>query len=512
MGAKNEITKQLSGVELPAVALASCSLSLADANGTELLLSIGANGQNAPVFVRESQKTGELFFLAAMNSSDAPRKIAGGQLPDIFSEIAPELMFVRYAAGEKGWHHPEHYANLTIDDALLTEPYGHLNYEVLLGEMEKHNFHTTVAFIPLNFGRNKPEMISLFRGHPGRFSISIHGNNHDHREFGDYGTSPLAEQEWNIRQALARMEKFKALTGIPYDRVMIFPHGIAPSETFAALKKYNFLATANSEYIPLGASAPDDALFFLRPMTLRYSGFTSLLRYSAEIPVPPAVIAIHLFLDNPVLFYGHEMLFDEGIDSFNGIAGEVNLREPDIHWCGMQCVAEHLYLQRLREDGGVDVRAFASTLTLENELPRESQFWVVKQEDVQPEIVSLTVDGQLQPFARKDGEIAFHVSVPARGDRRISIIYRNDLDLASIAVSPKNPYVLLVRRMAEFRDMTLSTWPAGRHMTKFYYKHNLDAYEVNFERFAPFVFLAAILAGIAKYVQKKARPKNAANV
>ena len=471
-------------------------------------------GTSAPVFVRLPLETGDLFFLAAMNPLETLPKLSRRHLPEIFSEVAPEMMFVHYAAGDKGWHNPGHYANLTLDDSLLTEPYGHIQYEALLGEMEKHNFHTTIAFIPLNYNRNKPDVVALFREHPDRYSISVHGNNHDHREFDSYQIAPLAKQVKNIQQGIARMEKFTALTGIPYDRVMIFPHAIAPNETFAALKKYNFLATANSELVPLGSSAPeDDLLFYLRPVTLRYSDFPSLLRYSAEIRLPPAIIAIQLFLDNPALFYGHEMLFDEGIGSFNHIADEVNLVEPDIHWCGLQCVVQHLYVQRLREDGGEDVRAFSSNLILENPSPREKTFWVEKQENFQPEIASLTVDGQPLTFERKEkeGDIAFQVIVPAMGHRHVSIEYRNDLNLASIDLSNTSLYILLVRRMGEFRDTTLSTWSAGRKLTKFYYKHNLDAYELYLEKIIPFLLLAAVLAVIVKLIQKRTRSKHAAN-
>src|SRR5207249_3828831 len=122
-----------------------------------------------------------------------------------------------------------------------TQPYGHLDYPALLEEMKKHNFHTTIAFIPWNFDRSDPLMAALFRGHPERFSVSLHGNDHAHREFGDYTVNSLGDQVADIKQGVARMERFQALTGIPYDRFMVFPHGVAPEATFAALKEYGFL-------------------------------------------------------------------------------------------------------------------------------------------------------------------------------------------------------------------------------------------------------------------------------
>ena len=81
-------------------------------------------------------------------------------------------MYLRAAAGDKAWHFPRQYANLTVDDPWLIEPYGHLSYAGLLAEMEKHNFHTTVAFIPWNFDRSRPDVVSIIRAHPDRFSVS----------------------------------------------------------------------------------------------------------------------------------------------------------------------------------------------------------------------------------------------------------------------------------------------------------------------------------------------------
>ena len=65
-----------------------------------------------------------------------------------FAEIAPVMIFTKYCAGDRGWHAPQHYANLTIDDPWLHEPYGHLAYKDLLrgdGKTQlpyNHCFHT----------------------------------------------------------------------------------------------------------------------------------------------------------------------------------------------------------------------------------------------------------------------------------------------------------------------------------------------------------------------------------
>src|SRR5207249_3826533 len=79
-----------------------------------------------------------------------------------------------------------------------------------------------------------------------RYSISIHGNNHDHTEFfrdtDDGRSTPLTDEELaaRLKQAVARMEQFRMRTSISYDRFMIFPHERFPSATLRFMKRFNY--------------------------------------------------------------------------------------------------------------------------------------------------------------------------------------------------------------------------------------------------------------------------------
>ena len=168
-----------------------------------------------------------------------------------FAEIAPAMIFTKYCAGDRGWHALQHYANLTIDDPWLREPYGHLIYKDLLKEMEKHNFHTTIAFIPWNYDRSEAQTVALFRSHPERFSICVHGDNHDHKEFDDFGSKPLILQIAAIKQSLARMDKFQSLTGNSLRQCLcISPQHRLRTHSGTA-QSYNFTATVNSLNVPM---------------------------------------------------------------------------------------------------------------------------------------------------------------------------------------------------------------------------------------------------------------------
>ncbi len=500
---QRDIAHQLAGVTLPFEGEVACGLEFRKDSGARPLVQASDQAQDLATFVESIVDGQHVFFLAQLLPSESASSPKAQEVVGNFSAIAPLMMFLRNTAGDRAWHTIGHYANLTVDDAWLTEPYGNLNYEALLGEMEKHNFHTTIAFIPWNFDRSQPDVVSLFRKHPERFSICVHGNNHDHREFGDYRNSPLNEQDSNIRQAIARMNKFSELTAISYDRVMVFPHAVAPQDTLAALKKYGFLATANSEYVPLGAQTPDDPFFFLRTVTLRFANFPSLLRYSAEIPVSPLVLAIHSFLDNPVLFYGHEMLFEGGIRAFDHIADTMNEIQPGTRWCSMGCIAQHLYLIKVRQDGNVDVKAFTSDFLLENPYHRDALFIVGKQENFQPEIESVMVDGLSQSYSRIDGNLTFSVFVPALESRHISVKRRDDSNVEPIDSSKRRLYVFPLRIASDFRDMTLSKYSWGRALVRFYYGDHLDSIELRIERLLPFFLLLAVFLGIARWSSRR---------
>jgi len=467
VGPRGEVTREVAGEELPNLFAPTCGFALSQASHAESLFIFRQGEEEHLAFVRVRSDAGNIFFLPEMKVL----RPLDGSMPlstiEVFTRIAPMLLFVRCAAGDRAWHRPGHYANLSIDDPWLTKAYGHLDYAALLPEMQKHNFHTTVAFVPWNYDRSDPEVARLFREHPDRLSVCIHGDNHDHREFADYQTIPLERQVHDIKQAIARMEAFSEKTGVPHSRVMVFPHGIAPELTLAALKRYNFLATANSEYVPLGTPSPTDPFFFLGSATLQFANFPSLRRYPAEGTFKRLRLAVNAFLENPLLYYGHEYLFDNGIGAFNATADAVNELVPGVAWKDLTYIARHLYRLRIREDGNYDVELLSAEVDLENPSHREATFFVQKQENSIPPIASVSVEGQPALFRVSQGELTLSVRVPAGLSAHIQIAYENDLQTAPVDPGKTSLYVAFLRRASDFRDITLSRYAWGRSLTRF---------------------------------------------
>jgi hypothetical protein len=479
VGRSDGITRQLTNLELPLAEKPEAYFELSENSNAQQVIQVRDNHGNFPVFITTALGQSKIFLdCATPYPSKAVSDWTAGTMVSAFAEIAPAIMFVRYSAGERGWHSLHHYANLTIDDPWLREPYGNLNYKDLLAAMERHNFHTTIAFIPWNYDRSEPEVASLIRQHPDRFSISIHGDDHAHKEFTDYRSKPLAEQDEAMKQSLARMEKFQKLTGIPYDKVMVFPHSIAPENTLAALKTYNYLATVNSLNVPMDRMSPSVLPSVLRPVTLSYADFPSIRRYPPEVAAQDGFLAMNAFLDNSVFFYCHEDFFASGMNAFNDVADQVNQLEPDTRWRGLGEIARHLYLVKLRDDRGYDVLAFSSNFILENTAGADSLFHVTKVEPGQPAITSVSVEGRSFPYQLQDGRLDFDILVPAGQARSVVIDYKNNLALASIDTSRNSLRVYLLRMASDFRDITISRLAPGRALIAFYNEHEMKPMRV----------------------------------
>jgi hypothetical protein len=461
-------TRQLSDIDIPFSGVDAFYFVLGENGRAQQIMAIRADREVFPTFIKTAVGQVKVFLASTMpfsgDGADEENMVRA------FAEIAPAMMFTRYGAGESGWHSLYHYANLTIDDPWLRRSYGYLDYRGLLTEMEKHDFHSTIAFIPWNYDRSEPTVVSLFRDHRDRFSISIHGDNHDHKEFADYRSKPLSAQTAALKQALARMDRFQRLTGISYDKVMVFPHSIAPEGTLEALKTNNYLATVNSFNIPTGRRNPSFLSVALRPVTVEYANFASIRRYPVEVPTPAGFIAMNNFLDNPILFYCHHDFFAGGIDAFDDVADQVNRLEPDTRWVSVGEIVKHLYLVKLRDDSGYDVLPFTSNFRLDNISGRNSSFYVKKPEAGPAAIRSVRVDGQDYPYSLRDGSLDLAIPIQAGKSRNVVIEYENDLNLGTIDISKSSVRVYLLRMASDLRDISLPRHAVGRALIAMYYK------------------------------------------
>ncbi len=470
------VTSELSNQNLPLFPTHQTCIQTPVRTYLRTVMEVVDGSNHFPIFVQDLSDGESISFVTERASAILPTALVP-YLPAVFSQwVAPYFMYLRAAAGDKAWHFAGQYANLTVDDPWLIEPYGHLSYAGLLGEMEKHNFHTTVAFIPWNFDRSRPDAASIIRAHPERFSVCLHGDDHNPGEFAlSPATKELSEKKrqedaFKVRQALGRMNEFSQLTGIPYDRVWIFPHAIGPEPIFGILKQNGFLATVNPERAPEGSAPPADPLFQFRNVTLSYANFPSIQRFGADESLPAFFLAIQSFLGNPILLYVHQEFFASGIGAFDPYADEINQGNPHTVWMSLGEISRHTYLMRRRDDGQYDIRAYSSDILLSNPDLQTRTFNVEKEESFHPALDSVLIDGHSQPFEKNRGLVTMAVVIPGRETRHLQIKYEIPQNAEHIDISKSDLQSSLFRHISDFRDLVLSRSRFGVWLTSFYYQ------------------------------------------
>lgn len=360
---------------------------------------------------------------------------------EVFSRVIPIMMTMRYAMGAEVWQNTNNYATLIVDAAQLIDAVDTLNFEDLLIEMDNYEYHTTVAFPPVMWEESEPEVVGLFIKRFDRLSIVQLGNNHGEYEFYKYTVEPgetyrgkelparpLADQEEDILEGLERLQRHRIRNQITDSRVMIFPWGISPEPTFELLKKYNYLATVNAQDVPLNADRPGDWDYGMYQANMDYANFPSVQRRLPGTLQPYALdlqpFILDLFIDKPALFYLHVGDFQEsGIEAFNPAAIEMNRVSGDLEWQSLGSIIKHMYLQKVNDDGSIDLMMYTNHLEFENAYSIELDYHLKKIETLNVPIRSLMVNGHEFPYRLEAGELIVNVKVPAGEIVLIEILY-----------------------------------------------------------------------------------------
>jgi hypothetical protein len=452
-------------------------LELTTTRPTRTLATIGSV-ESAPEPIMVGVEAEQRLYLLAAMAGELPisspnstrRRVPLGQL-------VPLLLLVCDAGGPRCWRTPAAFANLTVDDPRLVEPYGCLSFPGLLAEMNRVPFHVSIGFIPWNYDRNDAAVVKLFRANPSRLSLAVHGNNHEGYEFFRYEakpgdsqrSAPFEKQAFNIRQGLARIAEFERQTGLAVDRVMVFPQAISPAPTLEVLQQQGFWATANFSNVPLDAAVPEDPVAALRSALTDWYGLPALRRdypheYSEE------AVAIDLFLGNPVLFMAHQDDFSEGIDAFSPHAERVNRRQPAVRWVSLGEITRQLHRVRWPDDSTCDVLMVSRHARLSNPKPNPVHFRVALPRATQVAGTRVTIDGKPHGWRYRDGEIQLeldlgpgatvllevHDPVPAAGE--------------SVPIARAGFRKRYLRLIADFRDLVVARSKLGRMVTKKYYR------------------------------------------
>jgi hypothetical protein len=410
---------------------------------------MAANGHS--IFVRVRALAHELFFSTTRMPDIGKTVSRETGLDDDYLPLLPPLIFLRRCFPESCWRGADSAARLIIDDPLLTERYGALDFRDLKDSMRRLGYGTSIAFIPWNYWRTSRRAAGDLLGSGSNLSICVHGCDHTNREFSSGGAEALAAK---AALGMQRMEAQQRRVGRPFEDVMIFPQGQFSKASLPALRSANFLAAVNSGCFPTDSS-PDDLRLadLLWPAVSRFDGFPIFLR---RYPTDPFGCAFDLFLGKPALLVEHHEYFRDHCKAIEAFIATLQRIEPNLSWPGLASI---LSRSQLRRSLGTttDIRFFTRRFQLQARKGDASRYRLSKPEPDANALACVVVDGKSVPFGFEDGFVTLEIDAGPQQFRNVEIQYvpEPSQHIRRFGVA-HHSRVLVRRSLSEFRDNTLS--------------------------------------------------------
>jgi hypothetical protein len=426
-------------------------LTTAKRNGVKII-SLG----DGAVFSKLEYNGVPVFFSTSREiiDLDAELKSQNFNVRDHFLSAVPLVLYIKWAFGETCWSAPETTACLVIDDPVLKSRHGFVDFQELLSLMKRHGFSTNVAFIPWNWRRSSPEVVRLFRENPESYSISVHGCDHTRAEFGSADRQRLY---WKAQQALKRMNRHEAITGIRHDRVMVFPQGIFSEAATSALKHTDLIAAVNNDVICAGHHP--------RPVTISDVWDIAVMRYS-NFPIftrrypweGVENFAFDALLGKPLIMIIHHDYCSDHCRRLVDFVDRVNALKCSLTWRSLGDVVRRSCRQRELSRNTVEVEMYATELRLENRSKQPKHF-LIKRRECEPSAIREICDGS-GPIAWNslNRQINFEIELSSGESTMVGIRFHELAGNGSNGDSLPFRFKTMLRRyLCEVRDNYITT-------------------------------------------------------
>jgi glycosyltransferase involved in cell wall biosynthesis len=443
---------QLSGLSLGAVDATreNCFVEVNEERRHDVIIWAG----DKPFFVRSTNGGSQLFFLACGELADLDEKV-GSEAGALtwFSRLVPLMMFLRGTLGNRVWHNDHPRACFIIDDPLLTNCYGFLNYRQLTEVMRQQRFSTCIAFIPWNHRRSSKEVAELFSSSHPMSSLCIHGCDHTGGEFATTDFESLREK---AQIALERMRTHQRLSGVPFDDIMVFPQGLFSQEAITALKASGYLAAVNTHLYP---SMKTEVLAVRDLLEVAVTRFADFPLFGRRYPREVAEFALDLFMGKPALAVEHHGYFRDGYNALETFIARVNALEERLEWTNLATICSRACLTRTTEDGDVYVRFYTSRFWLKNDGTQTRRYILLRRETPDASSPAVTINGRGRDYEREDGNLKIRLSLDAGQTAEIRVLSEGS-DSAGFSCPQRrihNARVWVRRMQCEFRDNYVDT-------------------------------------------------------
>lgn len=267
-----------------------------------------------------------------------------------FAGLIPFVMFIKWALKERCWHLPTYCASIIIDDPLLRPRYGFIDFAVFLSWIQKNDLGATFAFIPWNYGRSDPVIATMFSMNPERLSICVHGCDHTS---GEFSTSDTARLDAIVKTAMTRMIRHKKSHTLPFDKVMVFPQGKFSNEAPEILRRNGYIGAVNTTVF---STNYDGRLTVRNLLEVAVSYPSGVPVYRRRKPIELFDFACDLLFEKPLFIIQHHQDFERGFAPLLSFIQRIQEIKPNIKWMPVGSVLSHTNLQRIQNDGTVQVR------------------------------------------------------------------------------------------------------------------------------------------------------------
>jgi hypothetical protein len=331
----------------------------------------------------------------------------------------PIVLYVNWAFAKTCWRAPEANACLVIDDLLLKPSYGFVDYQELLNLMECHRFSTNIAFIPWNWRRSDPKVVRLFKSHPDKYSLSIHGCDHIAAEFGIHDRQRLS---WKARQAVERMSGHESKTGLRHDRIMVFPQGVFSAAAMGVLKDTNFTAAVNTEVISTDPKPP--AIRICDVWDVAVMSYASFPIFTRRYPSQGIEnFAFDLLLGKPCIVVTHHDFFGDGYKQLVDFITGLNALAVPLSWRSLGDVVSRSCRQRELASQKMAIEMYGTVLRVENHSDQQKQFLIRKREPTPSAIKEILADSRLIAWNSSGDYIDFKIELNGGQNTTIAINY-----------------------------------------------------------------------------------------
>jgi hypothetical protein len=368
-----------------------------------------------------------------------------------FCDTVPIVMYARWAFGTSAA--AEINASLIVDDPLLKPRYGFLKYRDILRLMDKHNFATTIAFIPWNWHRTDSRTVQLFHERPDRLSLCVHGCDHTAKEFAD--RSPVVLNK-RVNVANHRMQLLGRRTELHHDRVMLFPQGAFSASAARALKLNGFIAAANTEVAPVHKDENKTKVGDLLDVAImKYASFPMFTRRYLAHGVEN--FAFDGLLGKPCLIAAHHDDFAGEGRILLGVIGKLNSLKWKLRWRSLGDTISRSFRMRTHREYDRCVEMYGTNLVYANSHASPNGTTFIKEESDFDCVKDVTVDGRRVEHLQEGGHLKFQATVAPNESAELCITYSGDpkLPLSEEGVKYRAKAVLR-RYLSEFRDNYLS--------------------------------------------------------